>query len=127
MALAGHRNGPPEAGFWQLARGNEMELKIEAFRAMLEAAQLQGLIDSHVDCEDNRMNALCSVKVGRKYANVDVGRSGKYMVELSTGAIYGVKAYGVIHRGHYYGTLDTIADYDWRGYTGARRAVKVAA
>jgi len=45
------------------------------------------------------------------------------MVELSTWSIYGIKAYGVIHRGHYYGTLDTIADYDWSDYTAFKRTI----
>jgi hypothetical protein len=57
------------------------------------------------------------IKVGRKYANIDVGESGRYMVELSTGDIYGIKGYGVIHRGHYYGNLDTIDDWYWGEYT----------
>ena len=47
-----------------------------------------------------------TVTPGRKYTRVDVGMSGRFMVENDTGAIYGIKAYGVIHRGHYYGTLD---------------------
>lgn len=57
-----------------------------------------------------------SVKIGGKYARVDVGNSGKYMVVLETGEIFGRKAYGVIHRGHQYGTLDTIHEWDWRPY-----------
>ena len=46
-----------------------------------------------------------TVKAGPKYTRVDVGSSGRFMVENSTGQIYGIKAYGVIHRGHYFGTL----------------------
>ena len=37
------------------------------------------------------------------------------------GNIYGVKAYGVIHRGHHYGTLDTINDWYWGGYNGVKK------
>jgi hypothetical protein len=36
---------------------------------------------------------------GKKYTKIDVGASGKYMVD-SEGNIFGIKAYGVIHRGH---------------------------
>ena len=57
-----------------------------------------------------------NVKPGRKYTKVDVGKSGKYMVVNETGAIYGIKAYGVIHKGHYYGTLETMNDWNWGGY-----------
>jgi hypothetical protein len=58
---------------------------------------------------------------GPKYTKVDVGSSGKYMIVNDTGEIYGIKAYGVIHRGHYYGTLDTVNDYNWGGYTAVKR------
>jgi hypothetical protein len=40
-----------------------------------------------------------------KYTKVDIGSGGRFMVVNATGEIYGVKGYGVIHRGHYYGTL----------------------
>lgn len=56
------------------------------------------------------------VTIGAKYARVDFGGSGMYMVDLATGEIFGIKAYGVIHRGHRYGTLDTIEAWDWSGY-----------
>jgi len=66
------------------------------------------------------------IKVGRKYANIDVGplhnMSGRYMVELDTGEIYGIKGYGVIHRGHHYGNLDTINDWYWGEYTAFRKS-----
>ena len=50
-----------------------------------------------------------------KYINLDridahatgqVYGSGLFMVEIETGAIYGIKAYGKVHRGHYYGTVE---------------------
>jgi hypothetical protein len=60
----------------------------------------------------------------KKYTLIDIGpeynMSGRYMIENETGDIYGIKAYGVIHRGHYYGTLETIHEYYWGGY----RAIK---
>lgn len=102
-----------------------MIAKLEAFRAHLEAETRQRYTDEwkrdqargfHYPLSVHEQDMVCTLKVsGRKYARVDVGTSGRYMVELATGAIYGIKAYGVIHRGHHYGTLDTVADYDWRG------------
>ncbi len=62
-----------------------------------------------------------SISPGPKYTKVDVGSSGKYMVVNETGEIFGIKGYGVIHRGHQYGTLDTIHEWDWSGYTARRR------
>lgn len=106
--------------------------KLEAFRALVEA-HTKARFTAEWERDDRRypleVHASawpCKVKMGRKYANVDVGQSGKYMVVLQTGEIFGIKAYGVIHRGHFYGTLDTINDYDWSGYT-ARKLSKVAA
>ncbi len=63
-----------------------------------------------------------SVKPGKKYTKVDVGPSGKYMVDAH-GQIFGIKAYGVIHFGHQYGTLDTINEWNWGDYTAVKRKV----
>lgn len=99
--------------------------KLEALRALLETSRRQKLIDvdhyTPEQIEIHRQSWTASIKLGRKYANVDCGGSGCYMVELDTGRIYGIKAYGVIHRGHAYGDLDTIADFDWSGYRAQLR------
>ena len=92
--------------------------RLESFRTVLEAAQREGLIRRGFKPENHRHD--CRVKLGRKYANVDVGDSGKYMVELTTSRIYGIKGYGVISRAHCYGTLDTLDCFDWSGYTATR-------
>lgn len=91
--------------------------KLEYFAGVLEREQLQDLIMMKGDCEANRINRRVTIKVGDKYTRVDVGRSGKYMVDNATGEIFGIKRYGVIHRGHHYGTLDTVDQYYWGGYT----------
>jgi hypothetical protein len=64
----------------------------------------------------------CKVSVipGRKYDKVDVGTSGKFMIDKA-GNIYGIKAYGVIHRGHHYGTLNTVEDWYWGEYHPIKR------
>lgn len=100
---------------------NTYEEKLSAFAAHLEAEQRAGLIAKGYNPDLHRHNVR--VKRGGKYARVDVGDSGKYMVDAQ-GNIWGIKAYGVIHRGHHYGTLDTIADWDWRDYTAVRRQAK---
>jgi len=40
-----------------------------------------------------------------KYIKIDKGGSGKYMVEIDNGYIYGTKGYGVINKKKYYGTV----------------------
>ena len=109
-----------------------MNDKLEAFRALVEAhTKARYLAEWErdgktypIEVHDNAWP--CKIKMGRKYANVDVGQSGKYMVVLDTGEIFGIKGYGVIHRGHYYGTLDTTHNFDWSGYTAYRIQPKAA-
>ena len=97
----------------------DLETKLEALRSLVEAHTLRGLLDQGYNPDHQRYE--CRIKMGRKYANIDVGGSGKYMVELATGTIYGIKAYGVIHRGYCFGTLDAIGEWDWSGYRAVRK------
>lgn len=96
------------------------EQKLKDFAKLLEADQRDRLVKDKLDCQANLDNTRVSIKAGKRYDKVDVGTSGKYMVELETGNIYGIKAYGQIHKGHHYGTLDTINDWYW----GNHKAVK---
>ena len=89
--------------------------KIKEFAAMLEAQQKEQRIKDGVGCEANLHNCMVSIIEGNKYTKINVGPSAKYMIDKS-GNIYGVKAYGVIHKGHHYGTLDTVKNYYWGGY-----------
>ena len=62
--------------------------RIEHFRATLEADQIEKLLRQGYGSQIEAVR--CKIKMGRKYANVDVGDSGKYMVELATSRIYGI-------------------------------------
>jgi signal peptidase I len=66
---------------------------------------------------------VVKVVPGKKYTKVDVGSSGKYMI-TEDGDIYGIKAYGVIHKGHHYGTVDTINEWYWGSYTAEKLKLK---
>jgi len=102
---------------------NQQE-QINALAELITKHQQAELHASHLDCEANLANAIATVKPGRKYTKIDVGSSGKYMVENATGRIYGIKAYGVVHLGHQYGTLDTINEWQWgRYYAGKLKTV----
>lgn len=81
------------------------EQKLLAFAVAIEMAELESLIRGKVDCEANRHGAKVKVVPGRKYTKVDVGSSGRYMVDPD-GNIFGCKGYGVVHLGRPYGTLD---------------------
>ena len=58
---------------------------------------------------------------GKRYIRIDVGPthnwSGKLMINSISGEIFGIKGYGVVHKGKRYGNLDTIDDYFWGEYS----------
>lgn len=94
--------------------------RLAAFVAALESAQRERFLREYTHVGPPAV----TVKPGAKYTKVDVGNSGKYMIVNATGEIFGIKAYGVIHRGHYFGTLDTIGEWDWSGYAGVRKVAR---
>lgn len=61
-----------------------------------------------------------TIKHGKIYVKIDIGGSGMLMIDKE-GNIFGIKAYGVIHRGHHYGTLDTIDQYYWGCYSPIKK------
>jgi hypothetical protein len=89
---------------------------IETFALLLEAEQLENLRQRGLNCENNILARKVKIVDGNKYIKVNVGTSGKYMVEKSTGIIFGIKGYGQVHKGHKYGTLDTINEWNWGTY-----------
>lgn len=97
---------------------------IEQFATKLEADQRRGYAERFGTQYPDLMEkaSFVTVKPAVKYTKVDVGRSGKYMVVNATGQIYGIKAYGVIHLGHAFGTLDTIDEWDWSEYRAVRKS-----
>jgi len=106
-------------------------MTLEEFGQVVERDYREWYIRTYGNKHPELVDQTCevTVKYGSKYACVDIGakgmRSGKYMVVLpgwpDAGTIYGIKAYGVIHRGHQYGTLDTVDDWYWGGYTARKR------
>jgi hypothetical protein len=101
---------------------NGQQAKIEAFRERLEQDQRTEQARRY---PDGRLEPPCAVvSYGKVWARVDVrspgGLSGKYMV-ATDGEIFGIKGYGVPHRGHRYGTTDTIDAWNWGGYTASRK------
>ena len=95
---------------------------LKEFAELLEKEQIEDLHRRKMACPANISNCRVSVKSGNKYTKVDVGGSGKYMVDKQ-GNIFGIKAYGVIHKGHFFGALDTIDDYSWGGFRGVKKSV----
>ena len=108
----------------ELFEENEMkdyDSKLLELAAKVQDGRQAQLVADKLDCAANMENARASIKPGKKYDKIDVGRSGCLMVVKTTGEVFGVKAYGVIHRGHVYGTLDTIDDWYWGRYRPEKR------
>lgn len=105
----------------KICQQEELASKIEEFARLLRLEQ-KAEYEKRWPGLATSLPRECLVKIssGRKYVRVDVGPSGKYMID-GAGNIFGIKAYGVIHRGHQYGTLDTIHEWDWSGYTAVRK------
>lgn len=85
------------------------------FAKRVEKEQIAGSHQVGLVCDANIENAKTHIHIGKKYDRVDLKSSGYLMVDKA-GNIFGIKAYGVIHKGHQYGTLDTIDDYDWSAF-----------
>ena len=88
-----------------------MEMRLQEFARKVKEAHLARIRREYPSLSSRpEFMAAETVKVkpGSKYTKVDVGSSGRFMVVNATGEIYGIKAYGVIHRGHFYGTLDNV-------------------
>ena len=98
-----------------------MKEKIEAFARLVEAEQLARLSADGMDCDANKAQARTRVVEGRVYTKVNVGSSGKFMIDKA-GQIFGIKAYGQVHKGHCYGTLDTTDQFQWGDYSPRRKA-----
>lgn len=101
--------------------------KLSAFARLVQEQQRQRMIRDYGQERIEIHQSACKtlVKVGNKFAKVDVGSSGKFMVDLATGEIYGIKAYGQVHRGHRFGTLDTTDDWDWGDYAPVQKRKEV--
>ena len=98
-----------------------MKEKIEALCRMITEQSQERLTEQGLGCEANLKNQVAHSKDGNKYTKVDRGGSGFLMIENSTGMIFGIKAYGQIHRGHSFGTLDTIGQWDWSNFYPVKR------
>lgn len=80
-------------------------MTVHEFAAEIEKQSKIQLMKMDLACEANWKQCETHIHVGRKYTRVDVGSSGRYMIDTD-GNIFGIKAYGVPHKGHRYGTLD---------------------
>ncbi len=100
-------------------------MTIEGFAALVEREQLARMREEFPNYPPGQAehDYKTTVKEGRKYTKVDVGTSGKFMVD-DAGNIFGIKGYGVIHKGHRYGTLETVSEWHWGYYHPIQKALQ---
>lgn len=98
-------------------------MNIQEFANQVHEDTLQRFATEYPDYPQECLDDDCTVHViaGSKYTKVDVGRSGKFMVVNDTGEIFGIKGYGRIHRGHAFGTLETVSEWFWGNYHPTKR------
>jgi hypothetical protein len=99
----------------------DLSMKLRRFAALVEAETVARLEAEGLSCEANIIQAKTNFNIGRKYSRVDVGSSGKYMIDNQTDEIFGIKAYGVIHKGHRFGTLNTTNEWQWGDYRATKK------
>ena len=93
-----------------------MQGKLEELRRLIESDQISCLIAKNYACDANILGVKVSIKPRKKYIAIDIGDSGRYLVDNTTGEIYGIKGYGTPNKAHKFGTTDTIYDYHWGDY-----------
>jgi len=64
---------------------------------------------------------------GRKFDRVFMQnpggqKSGRYFVDRNSWKIYGIKSWAQVNPRRQFGTLDTVSQFDWSGYTGTPKA-----
>lgn len=98
-------------------------MDIQEFAELVLAQQRERIARQHSQWQADAEQV--QVIPGPKYTKVDLGpehnMSGKFMIENSTDRIYGIKGYGRVHKGHFYGTLDTVDQWYWGDYGPERR------
>lgn len=91
--------------------------KLEAFRVALEAQHNERLARL---VPDSTPDVVCT-EAGYKFDKVFIITSvaeklGRYMVETRTGDIYAIKSWTQVNKRRWYGTLETVDQYDWSDF-----------
>ena len=92
---------------------------IQQFAELVESQQKERMLKEYPNIQNPGMTYQVTIKTGKKYTKIDVGQAGKFMVDQNWN-IFGIKAYCVIHKGHFYGTLDAINKFYWGNYSPQR-------
>jgi hypothetical protein len=92
----------------------EYSQKVEAF--------VKALMTQNVGVKGDKWQVETGRKFDKVYVQTDVQKLGRYMVDRNSWIIYGIKSWAQINPRRTFGTLDTVSQYDWSGYTGSPKA-----
>lgn len=95
------------------ARAAPTATDVEAFRARIEAETRAGYARQFGEERAGTIHReawITTVTTRRKYIAVDVGQSGRYLIDRRTGETWGIKGYGVPHFGRFCGLVQDGAE-----------------
>ena len=100
------------------AFGPRLVEELEHLRQLIEVQQELNLMTYHPYYPEMEGRATTKTALRRqhKYVYIDIGSSGRYMVDNQTGQIFGIKAYGVVNRRKQFGTVHTVDEWNWGEY-----------
>ena len=95
-------------------------------KAVEYTQKLDGFVKT-LNAENQRVAGdTWQVETGRKFDKVFVQgkhqKFGRYMVDRNSWTIYGIKSWAQINPRRTFGTIDTVAQFDWSGYTGSPKS-----
>lgn len=95
--------------------------KLEQFRTRFETQHNERLARLYSNLDSESIGVEMGYKFDKVFVVHNTGadatqRMGRYMVESRTGNIYGIKSWTQVNKRRWYGTLDTIDQYDWSDF-----------
>lgn len=91
----------------------QYSMKCDEFKQLLEAQERSCVLNGNVVRQER----------GRKFDKIYIltpsgQKLGRYMVDRNSWDIYGVKSWGQVNPRRWFGTLNTVDQYDWSPYAG---------
>jgi hypothetical protein len=87
--------------------------KLEAFRVQFQSHHNERKARLYPQSQPDSVEVEEGYKFDKVFLVSDGEPVGRYMVESRTGDIYGIKSWTQVNRRRWYGTLNTVDQYDW--------------
>lgn len=97
--------------------------QLEKFRSAFEQQNNERRNRLYPNLDAESVEVETGYKFDKVYIRTSCGgdtgetqRMGRYMVESRTGDIWGIKSWTQVNKRRWYGTLDTVDQYDWSDF-----------